>query len=783
MRFIFLLFLLHISALGFSQTNDLAIGQWRSHLPHTSGWYVTQSDAAIFYATEFSILRLDKQDGSVQFISTVNGLSQTGIRLIKYHPGLETLIIVYNDSAIDLWQDGKVTTLNQIPNFENFVGEKTVFDVFIENDSMIYLGANYGLSRLNVKKQEFAATTFTGIAVNDVVVFDGQVYASTTEGIYTISTSFRTPEDFSRWVLLSADQGFPLDYSTREMTIYNGQLYLDIDHSIYRLDGDGKAELVYDAGDLRMVYMTSEGNHVLAGYRCNGGDCTEDQVIFLDESSSVRQLPGGCLGNLQYGIETPEGSVYLADRFRGFRFLNQKGDPACNILNFNSPWNENNYGITIYNDMVWVAAGGVDQTFSNRFSPSGFSSLIDGQWTNYNPSNWEALRGENKNFSEGGDDLLDFLDIAIHPGNGLVYAGSFYEGLIEFDFETMTLYNEKNSSLQNAVGDDLRTRVSGLDFDEDNNLWISNHAAERPVSVLTNTGEWQNFRLSCNRTELHQIEVDPNGFKWMIEGTNQAGVVVFDEGDPSTESDDRCKVFTENNSNLPTNQTNCLAIDLDGSVWVGTSAGILIFECGMAAFEDICVGSLRGFEEGGFVEPLLKTQDVKTIAIDGANRKWIGTLDGVFVLSPNGDEEVFRFTTENSPLLDNSIIDIAINPSNGEAFIGTNKGIISYRSDAIAANRFHESTLKVFPNPVYPDYRGPITIQGVTRDATLKITDMSGRLVYELESQGGQAVWDGTDYTGRRVNSGVYLVYSATNSLFNSSNTKDTGVAKIVFVR
>jgi hypothetical protein len=208
---------------------------------------------------------------------------------------------------------------------------------------------------------------------------------------------------------------------------------------------------------------------------------------------------------------------------------------------------------------------------------------------------------------------------------------------------------------------------------------------------------------------------------------------------------------------------NCLAVDLEGDVWVGTAQGIVIFECGGNVFEPACLGTLRPVEQDGFLEYLLATEEVQTIAVDGGNRKWVGTKSGVFLLSPDGRTQVARFTAENSPLLDNSINHIAIDPESGLVYIGTEKGVTSYQGDAIQGGRLHAATPQVFPNPVSPDYSGPIAIRGLARDAVVKITDVTGKLVFETRAFGGQAIWNGLDYQGRRVRSGVYLVFSASN--------------------
>ncbi len=779
------LIFLFVWFVGFCQSESLRIGQWQSHLPYSSGLYVTQSDSEVFYATAFSVLSLSKEDSAVRLLSKVNGLSNVGIRLIKYHAPTETLIVVYNDSVIDLVQGTKTFTLNQIKNFSNLTGEKKIFDLFIESDSTIYLAANYGISKFNLKAREFVFTVFTGVDVENVVVFDSQIYMATQEGVYRTSTSNPNPEDFNGWHLLSDMDGFPGDYSSRNLAVYNDALYVDIDARLYRILTDGSPELIHEEASSEMAYLTAEGPNLLVGYRClNSGVCGNGKILYFNEDNTKGELPSSCIGSLNHGIQDAQGRLYLGDVFRGFRTLNSVSAPDCNLITINSPWSSNNREIAVGKNQVWIAAGGVNQTFSNRFSRSGFYSLIDGTWTNYNPSNREELKGENP--LDGSDDLLDFITIAVHPTQNLLYAGSFFEGLIEFDGETMKLYNDKNSTLSNATGDPLRTRVSGLDFDDENNLWVVNHGTTEPLSVLLNEGGWKQFRPACNRTELHQLAIDDNGYKWIVDGTSQAGVVLFDEGDLNDPNDDRCRTFTERNSNLPTNNTNCLVADLEGVVWVGTTEGILIFDCG-DPFDENCQGIVsvfveEEFQEEEFGEGLLRTENIQTIAVDGANRKWIGSRNGIFVLSADGDEQVGRFTAENSPLFDNNVIDIAINNENGEVFIGTNNGVLSYRSDAIEGGRVHRSNIKVFPNPVRPDYLGPIAIQGLARDAEVKITNVTGELIFETEALGGQAIWDGTDYNGRRVNSGVYLVFSSANNPFGSTVKPDAAVAKILVI-
>lgn len=790
-KYLLTIFLFSLGVQGNIAQNALPIGLWRSHLPYQSGERVTQSNSEIFYSTPFSIMAMDKEELSTRFITSVQGLSNTGIRTIKYNPGSETLIIVYNNSVIDLYRDGDVVTLNQIKNFLNIPGDKIINDIFVVNDSTVYLATSYGISALNVRSTEFPFTTFMNTNVNGVVQFEGVIYAATDVGVYRIDADDNLKENFERWEYLDGEEQFPPDYSSHDFAIFDNRLFLDIDNVIHFLDETGRPLRFFteeDAG-LELVYLSAEGTHLLAGYRCDSGNCGSAKAYYFRPDGSGDRLSGACVGYPYYALEDEKGRVWFGDGFRFFRRSFSAADQNCVQWEINSPYSERNWDMAIQDGKLWVAAGAVDQTLSNRFLDHGFYSFFEGQWSTYNRWTRAEMRGENQDptTSEGrSDDLFDMLSIAIHPQNGTVYAGSFLEGIMEVSPEDqLTLYNEKNTPLQTVGPGSGTLRIGGLTFDDNGNLWITNHSAQNGRSILTlrNDGTWQAFSRVCGQTTLYDIAVDIFNNKWAVIGDSQAGVLVFNENNPEDLTDDQCRVISSNNSNLPTNTVNCLAPDLEGNVWVGTNDGVVIFECGSVVFDpELCTGTQKIVERDGDNAYLLETENVRAVAVDGANRKWVGTSNGLFLLSPDGEDELAYFTTSNSPLFDNEILSLAIDQETGEVFIGTAKGILSYQSDAVAAGQFHQSNILVYPNPVRPEYDGPIAIKGLARDAVVKITDINGKMVYETNARGGQAIWDGRDYNGRRANTGVYLVFSASNPFNLGFGNPDSAVAKILFV-
>ena len=241
-------------------------------------------------------------------------------------------------------------------------------------------------------------------------------------------------------------------------------------------------------------------------------------------------------------------------------------------------------------------------------------------------------------------------------------------------------------------------------------------------------------------------------------------------------------MITSTESELTSNTVLSVVVDRDGAVWVGTNEGPVIFDCGGDVFDaSRCGGVRRRVLQDSIGAFLLADQQINTMAVDGANRKWLGTRNGLFVQSPQGDDQIAHFTTDNSPIPDDIINALAYDGDQGVMWIGTDKGVITYRTETTEGSVFHRSNdVYAFPNPVEPFYTGPIAIKGLVTDANVKITDINGLLVSEMTALGGQAIWDGNDLEGRRVNSGVYLVFSADQRAFDQP---DSFVTKILVLR
>ncbi|MGB0432648.1 MAG: two-component regulator propeller domain-containing protein, partial [Bacteroidia bacterium] len=349
----------------------------------------------------------------------------------------------------------------------------------------------------------------------------------------------------------------------------------------------------------------------------------------------------------------------------------------------------------------------------------------------------------------------------------------------------VTVYDNFNTdghlaAQNNSTDPNAWIMMAGIDLDTQGNLWMSLQYAENQLAVKMNNGKWQSFNLG-NEKRVTKVLCDGEGQKWVA--IHLDGIYIFnDGGTPMNTTDDMVRRIDQSvgNGNLPASDVYSMALDKDGDVWVGTGDGVgvvysphNIFSTDVNATFD---ASRPLIQEGDAVGYLLEGQKVNCITVDGANQKWFGTDNGVFVTNPDGDEIIYSFNTANSPLLSDVIRGIGIDGKTGEAFFATDKGIISYRAVATEGGQDPEG-IYVYPNPVHPDYDGPIAITGLVENAIVKITDISGNLVYETVAEGGTAVWYGQTFEGRDVSSGVYLAFSS------DRNGRDTHISKIMIIR
>jgi sugar lactone lactonase YvrE len=750
--------------------DSLTIGSWGSFLPYTTGTYLSQTDDKIIYSTQWSLFTIDKADYSISLYDKINLLTDIGISRHKYDEFTDQLVVVYEDSNIDIIQGDRVVNIPDIRNNTTIVGDKSIYNIYPVGDGKILLSCGFGVVELDLTTYEFGFSCFTDVKVYQSSVFSGKLVMATEDGLYLYDPEEHSnPADFQLWEHLGSDHDLPEIYTAPDLVAWNDHLYFTTGEELFKAGGELLFSMIYSSDeDNRIAFLNRSENALMLGLAFQ---YEESRVLFFDASDQFIQSDSKCSNLITFAELDEQGRLWYADQKGAIRYALDRVYP-CETIEINSPYSNNVSDIATQGERLFIASGGVDASYTYLFRRDGFFIWDGEKWRNYNEGTVDLF---------GQVDIYDCFRILPHPSGDRVYVGSYFSGLLELDLETdeIKLYDDSNSTLRGKTGDPLRDRVSGLAFDTRQNLWISNFGAPRPVSVLTQEGEWIALDVQSGK-DLRDVVIDGNGYKWFIVDREAEGLLVFDEGgNLADQSDDRQRIISKNNSVLQSNKVNAIEVDLNGDVWVGTADGFVVFDCGAGVFDNDCQGSRRTTSLEGFGAYVLDDVNITCIETDGANRKWFGSESGIFVQSPSGEEQIYHFTKENSPLFDNTIIDMAFNEKNGTMFIATARGVMSFRTNSTLGGEKHSSEIYAYPNPVRPEYRGPIAIRGFARDSNIKITDINGQLVHESTSFGGQAIWDGYDYNGRRAATGVYLVYASTTDAFEEPQTVITRILLI----
>ena len=411
----------------------------------------------------------------------------------------------------------------------------------------------------------------------------------------------------------------------------------------------------------------------------------------------------------------------------------------------------------------------------------------------YDNNNW--INYQNEGISDvTGLSYMGAFCLDVDPKNeNHIFAGS-RNGLYEFkDGQFVSFYNSNNSPIEPFDGKTLEYElVSDVKYDSNGDIWLLNSSAPNASMIRYANGSFTklnhaelmklNSGAIKNRSnaEMRGMFFDSQGLMWFV--NNNWYTPAFYQYDTNSDKLTAYENFVNQDGTVQNPQlgVRCIAEDLQYNIWIGTSAGPFVFERkeinnGGTTLTQVKVPRNDGTN---FADYLLANTDILSMAIDGGNRKWFGTNgNGVYLISADNMTQILHFTTADSPLLSNIVKSIAVNPASGEVFFGTDNGLCSYISDATQSNtEMTSDNVWAYPNPVEPNYTGPITITGLTLNADVKILSANGAIINEGRSNGGTYTWDGCDQEGRRVASGVYMVATAT------SDGKKGTVCKIAII-
>ena len=756
------------------------MGKWRTHLSYNNVSQIAQSGNKIFAVSQGALFSLDKQDGSLYFYSKINGLNGSNITKIEFDSTNQELLIIYSNGNIDALGTAGITNIPDLYN-KQMSSSKNVNQIqFYQNKA--YLACDFGIVVLNMDKKEVADTYYIGPNATEVVVLNttinnGTIYALSKSTIYKASISEPQLVNYAFWTTASA---LPGTGDFQKIASFGGKLILQRGGKLYRQETDNSWTPLLTSVTTNTFNVSNGSLNVFA----------DNAIYLLDALFNVKTVNNlGTITDAEY--DSQNSTYYFAANSAGVISYKQASTETP-LINYykpvgpavNKPWD-----MTFAGKKLFVVPGG--RWASQNFTEGDVMIYEGGIWTNIYRKTIQ---------DQTGHDVLDFMNVAVDPtDNKHFFVTSYGTGLYEFKNDVFyKWYNYLNSTIEGhplASNDPNHyMRLDGAIFDNQRNLFLANSAVNASVKVLTSSGAWTQLKYpNASQETLGKILINSQNQnqKFLISVRN-GSIIVFDDNATITDQSDDKSVFLTSFTYTETNNAGnsvlvtkspgaiySIAQDKNGVVWVGTDIGPFLFNSLSKVYNADYTCSRVKISRGdstNLADYLLVNEKIKAIAIDGANRKWLATeTSGVYLMSSNGQQTIQHFTTSNSPLLSNNVLSIAINPITGEAFFGTDQGLISYQSDASDAGATF-GNVYAYPNPVRQGFTGVITITGLVENTQVKITDINGNLVCETVSNGSLATWNGKDVHGRKVNTGIYLAICA-----NADGTQST-ITKILVI-
>lgn len=741
---------------------------WTGYFSYVSIKSISQGDDKIYAAAENAIFTYDLSTQEIETVSTINGLSGKEITTAYYSESSGLYIIGYKNGLIEIVIDGDDNILKVVDILEKLTipPDSKQINHFYEFNSKLYISTGYGISVYDLETLEFGDTYYIGslgsqIAVTQTTVYGDFIYASTSSnGLKSALVNDENIIDYEQWTTTSSGGYKGIQTLGNELyALNNMNVLFRLDPNLEFIEIDSFLTNVIDFGVQSNILTITTENSIEA-YQEGYGE------------------PLATVENLNYDYTLQSGyfynnTFYLGTSTFGMLVVPETSQEASQVLPagplFNQP-----FSIDASPGQLWVSYGDVDLTF-NPFplTRKGISNFKNEVWKNIK---YDTLIDQLRV-----DDANDLVYVKINQNNPFVtYISSYQKGLIKLNGQDpIILYNETNSPMDIPNGNEaLGIRIFGSDFDRDQNLWLVQSRIDEGLLKLTPDGQFQTIDISNiidAETELALSKLAVSRIGYVFFGAVDSGLIGYN---PTTNQFNKIGEGL-GTGNLPSTDIKALAFDNQNRLWIGTRKGLRVLYSIGSFFEDGVETDAQPIIilEDGVPQELLFLQSITDIEVDGSNNKWISTAtSGVFYLSSNGQETLLRFTSDNSPLPSDNVLDIAIDDSSGKVYFATNNGLVAYNGTSTAPEDDLENVY-AFPNPVRPNFSGNVTIDGLTAKANIKITDITGNLVFETTSEGGSIQWDTTAFGKYKVASGVYLI------LVTSDDNLLTKVTKIMIIR
>lgn len=786
----FFSFLILTVSLFYGQQNKLSIetetsiySNWNTYFSYNLISSIDNGESVIYFASYNSIFSYDTSSNQIEKFDTLNELSGDEISAFYYSEINNNIVIGYSSGFLQIID----LNLNSIINIYDILNKPTIppnkktINNFFQSGDQLLISTGYGVSIYNLNGYEFGDTYYIGdfatqINVTSTVIHENFIYASSPDlGILRANINSNLI-DFNNWQTIY--------FGDIQELFYDGEnIFFFTDNSIMRINDEEITSILTLENQIININSSDSKFIIITDEKCLIYNDQLTQLVYEIDSETY-------LSGFNEGI-IKDNYIYIATNEKGVLIINHNsGD--FSYLKPDGPLENDIFSVETLNNKTWVSYGNYTEYFNPY--PLKFSGL----------SNYDENLNSWFNISKDSipESAVNLNNISINPfNNDNVFISSFEGGILEIeDLNIIEFYDNNNSGLESlSINDPLyeSVRISDLEFDQNGVLWILNSRIDSPLkSFNLDNNSWNSYDFTeiindgfQDELGFNDIEVDDYGNKW-IAGL-RSGLIGFNN---ESGTNQLRKVFSQDQSNMPSSYVKSIAVDNNNHLWIGTIQGLRVLY-NTSNFFDTSVVTTQQIVilEDGIPRELLEQQYISDIEVDGANNKWVATIgSGVFYFSPNGQQTIHHFTKENSPLPSNNINDISINYSNGKVYFATDNGLVSYNTGSTSSSENFSNTY-VYPNPVRPEFNTEfekVKITGLTQNVNIKITDIEGNLVAEaqsninsryrnfnLEIDGGTAFWNGKNLRNRLVSSGVYII------MLSDLDSYETKVLKLMIVR
>ena len=786
----FFSFLILTVSLFYGQQNKLSIetetsiySNWNTYFSYNLISSIDNGESVIYFASYNSIFSYDTSSNQIEKFDTLNELSGDEISAFYYSEINNNIVIGYSSGflqIIDL-NSNSIINIYDILNKPTIPPNKKTINDFFQSGDQLLISTGYGVSIYNLNGYEFGDTYYIGdfatqINVTSTVIHENFIYASSPDlGILRANINSNLI-DFNNWQTIY--------FGDIQELFYDGEnIFFYTDNSIMRINDEEITSILTLENQIININSSDSKFIIITDEKCLIYNDQLTQLVYEIDSETYSS-------GFNEGI-IKDNYIYIATNEKGVLIINNNsGD--FSYLKPDGPLENDIFSVETLNNKTWVSYGNYTEYFNPY--PLKFSGL----------SNYDENLNSWFNISKDSipESAVNLNNISINPfNNDNVFISSFEGGILEIeDLNIIEFYDNNNSGLESlSINDPLyeSVRISDLEFDQNGVLWILNSRIDSPLkSFNLDNNSWNSYDFTeiindgfQDELGFNDIEVDDYGNKW-IAGL-RSGLIGFNN---ESGTNQLRKVFSQDQSNMPSSYVKSIAVDNNNHLWIGTIQGLRVLY-NTSNFFDTSVVTTQQIVilEDGIPRELLEQQYISDIEVDGANNKWVATIgSGVFYFSPNGQQTIHHFTKENSPLPSNNINDISINYSNGKVYFATDNGLVSYNTGSTSSSENFSNTY-VYPNPVRPEFNTEfekVKITGLTQNVNIKITDIEGNLVAEaqsninsryrnfnLEIDGGTAFWNGKNLRNRLVSSGVYII------MLSDLDSYETKVLKLMIVR